>query len=58
MSTPAAAAATAATAAPASIVDATREYVKKELAGMEGSHDFFHILRVYNVSDRGLCWSQ
>jgi len=31
----------------ASLVEKTREFVKAELAGMEGSHDFHHIERVY-----------
>lgn len=32
------------------LVDATVEYVKKELATAEGGHDWWHILRVWNLS--------
>lgn len=33
-----------------SLTERTREFVRKELANMEGSHDFFHIQRVYNTT--------
>ncbi len=33
------------------IIDKTREFVKQELAGAEGGHDWFHIERVYNLAD-------
>eukprot|EP00911_Craspedida_sp_UC1_P002173 UC1_evm4s1666 len=32
------------------LVERTREFVKTELEGMEGSHDFYHIVRVYNMT--------
>ena len=30
------------------LIEATKNFVKKELAGAEGGHDWFHIERVYN----------
>jgi uncharacterized protein len=29
------------------LIEATKNFVKKELAGAEGGHDWFHIERVY-----------